>query len=69
MLIDFLLSRQFQEDVPLHMFVYPANEKAELPEVFVKHSQIPDNPATMSPEEISQNREAWIQAWTAAVLR
>jgi thiamine transport system substrate-binding protein len=69
MLVDFLLSRQFQEDVPLHMFVYPANEKAELPEVFVNHSQIPDNPATMSPEEISQNREAWIQAWTAAVLR
>ena len=69
MLVDFLLSRQFQEDVPLHMFVFPANERAELPEVFLKHSQIPDNPATMSPEEIAQNREAWIQDWTAAVLR
>ena len=69
MLVDFLLSRQFQEDVPLHMFVFPANEKAELPEVFLKYSQIPVNPATMSPDEIAQNRETWIQEWTAVVLR
>ena len=64
MLVDFLLSRPFQEDIPLHMFVFPANEEARLPEVFVEHSQIPANPATMPPEEIARNREAWIQAWT-----
>lgn len=69
LLVDFLLSRQFQEDIPLHMFVFPANEKAELPEVFLKHSQIPENPATISPEEIMTNREAWVQAWTETVLR
>lgn len=69
LLMDFLLSRQFQEDIPLHMFVFPANETAELPEVFMKHSQIPANPATVSPEEIAANREAWVQTWTEIVLR
>lgn len=69
LLVDFLLSRQFQEDVPLHMFVFPANEKAELPQVFLEHSQIPENPATISPQEIAENREAWVQAWTETVLR
>ena len=69
LLVDFLLSRQFQEDIPLHMFVFPANERAELPEVFLKHSQIPENPATISPDEISANREAWVQAWTETVIR
>ncbi len=69
LLVDFLLSRQFQEDIPLHMFVFPANEKAELPEVFLEHSQIPENPATIPPQEIAENREAWVQAWTETVLR
>ncbi len=68
-LVDFLLSRQFQEDIPLHMFVFPANEEAELPQVFIDHSQIPQNPATLSPDEIAANRETWIQAWTETVLR
>lgn len=69
LLVDFLLSRQFQEDIPLHMFVFPANEKAELPPVFLEHSQIPQNPATIAPEEIAANRKEWVQAWTETVLR
>ncbi|MEM7347935.1 MAG: thiamine ABC transporter substrate-binding protein, partial [Chloroflexota bacterium] len=61
-LVDFMLSTAFQEDIPLNMFVYPANLEADLPEVFVKHSIVPDNPATVSPTDISANREAWIEA-------
>lgn len=68
-LVDFLLSREFQEDIPLNMFVFPANQTAELPEVFLEHTQIPLNPATLSPEEIGANREEWIEAWTETVLR
>jgi thiamine transport system substrate-binding protein len=68
-LVDFLLSRPFQEDIPLHMFVYPANKDAQLPDVFLEHSQIPDNPASIPPEEIAANREAWVQAWTETVIR
>lgn len=69
MLVDFILSRPFQEDIPLHMFVYPANERAELPEVFLQHSEIPTDPSTIAPEEIAANRETWVQAWTETVLR
>lgn len=68
-LVDFMLSNSFQEDIPLNMFVYPANTNASLPEIFVKHSVIPENPATVTPDEIATNREAWIEAWTDTVLR
>jgi thiamine transport system substrate-binding protein len=68
-LIDFLLDRPFQQDIPLKMFVYPANETAELPEVYVAHSRLSAAPAQMTPERISANREAWLQAWTETVLR
>ncbi|MEM7112445.1 MAG: thiamine ABC transporter substrate-binding protein [Chloroflexota bacterium] len=68
-LVDFMLSQTFQEDIPLNMFVYPANETAVLPDVFAEHSLIPDNPATVSPADITANRETWIEAWTETVIR
>jgi thiamine transport system substrate-binding protein len=68
-LIDFLLSRQFQEDIPLNMFVFPANQKAGLPDVFEQHAHLAPNPATLSPADIAANREDWINAWTETVLR
>lgn len=67
--IDFMLSLPFQEDLPLQMFVYPVNENAELPDLFVEHSSIPENPVTMEYTEIHANRETWIEAWTEIVLR
>jgi len=68
-LVDFMLGKTFQEDIPLNMFVYPANTGASLPELFVEHSVVPQNPALVSPDDIAANREAWIGAWTETVLR
>jgi thiamine transport system substrate-binding protein len=68
-LIDFMLSEQFQEDIPLQMFVFPTNERARLPDVFIRHALIPDHPAEVDPATIEANREAWIEAWTDTVLR
>ena len=65
--IDFMLSTQFQEDMPLQMFVYPVNRSAALPEAFTKYAQIPEQPAALSPDEIASNRDAWIEAWTEAM--
>lgn len=67
--IDFLLSPAFQEDLPLQMFVFPVNGEAELPDVFVEHAQIAEEPASVAYADIDANREAWIEAWTETVLR
>ncbi len=68
-LVDFLLSQQFQEDIPLSMFVFPANQKAALPDVFLQYAELSPNPATLSPTDISTKREDWINTWTETVLR
>ncbi|WP_420630780.1 thiamine ABC transporter substrate-binding protein [Candidatus Leptofilum sp.] len=68
-LVDFILGQTFQEDLPLNMFVYPANENAELPAEFVAWTQVPEETAVLSPEIIDANREQWIEAWTETVLR
>lgn len=68
-LVDFMLDKTFQEDIPLQMFVFPANASASLPDVFVKHAVIAKEPATVSYQDIENKRETWIQAWTQTVLR
>lgn len=65
--IDFMLGTEFQNDMPLQMFVYPVNQNATLPDAFVKYSQAPSEPAVLSPEDISANRDAWIEEWTQAM--
>lgn len=67
--VDFMLGEQFQEDMPLQMFVFPVNQNADLPDEFVQYAQIPDQPAELDPAKIAANREQWIEAWTETVLR
>jgi thiamine transport system substrate-binding protein len=66
---DFMFGAQFQEDMPLQMFVYPVNPSAALPEEFVKYAQVPTQPASLMPDEIAANRDRWIQQWTDVVLK
>jgi thiamine transport system substrate-binding protein len=68
-LVDFMLSKRFQEDMPLQMFVFPVREDAELPEVFTKFAEIPDDPLSLPAARIGSQRERWIDQWTDTVLR
>jgi len=67
--VDFMLSKKFQEDMPLNMFVYPVIANAALPEVFVKYSAKVESPVIMSADEIAKNREALIKTWTEIVVK
>lgn len=68
-LIDFMLGVEFQEDVPLQMFVFPVNQEAELPQIFLDHAQVVEEPVVIDAAELEANRADWIQAWTDTVLR
>lgn len=43
-LLDFMLSKQFQEDLPLNMFVYPVRKDAAIPESFRKFGPPAEKP-------------------------
>lgn len=68
-LVDELLSPRVQEDLPLTLFVEPANATAALPEVFTRYSVRPETPWSLPPADIAANRLDWIDAWTGVVLR
>ena len=67
--IDFMLSERFQADIPLNMFVFPANSAVELPELFAAHAAVIEAPAEIDPLQIGTERERWIEEWTDVVLR
>lgn len=62
-LIDFMLSVEFQETIPLNWFVFPANQDAELPEPFLEHTVIPESPTRFDTATIAENRDRWIDQW------
>jgi thiamine transport system substrate-binding protein len=67
--VDFMLGAQFQQDIPLQMFMYPVNPAVQLPDVFTLWAPLADQPAALDPAFIAAHRDRWIAAWTDAVLR
>lgn len=68
-LVDFMLGPEFQQDIPLQMWVFPVDPHIRLPDVFLKYTRKAEDPITLTPESIEKGREKWIDAWTEAVLR
>lgn len=67
--MDFLLGLRVQQDIPLQMFVFPANSQAALPEVFRKHAIAAESPVVVAPDVIDAKRDAWIAAWTRIMFQ
>ncbi|MEV5663660.1 thiamine ABC transporter substrate-binding protein [Streptomyces flaveolus] len=68
-LLDFLVSKKFQDDMPLNMFVYPVREAAQVPPEFVKNGPQAKNPQTLAPKKIADNRDQWVKSWTSLLLK
>jgi thiamine transport system substrate-binding protein len=67
--VDFLLGADFQNDLPMQMFVLPVSVKATQPDVFTQYADTASAPTSLEPAAIAANREAWINAWTETVVR
>jgi thiamine transport system substrate-binding protein len=68
-LIDFLVSKRFQEDMPLNMFVYPVVKGAKVPAEFTEYGPAAKDPETIDPAKIAGNRDQWVKTWTSLLLK
>lgn len=66
-LVDFMLSPEFQSQVPESWFVFPANGEVDLPAVFAEHTVLPEDPARLDPADIGSERARWIDQWIAVL--
>lgn len=69
LLVDFLLSDDVQNDIPLNMFVFPVSKTATVPAEFSRFAQLVERPLTMDPAKIEANRVKWTERWVQTVLR
>lgn len=66
--VDWMLSDEVQADIPGQMYMYPAVKSTKLPDEWVKFAPLAPTPLSVPADELGKNREAWIKAWTAAVV-
>lgn len=67
-LIDWMLSDEFQSDIPASMYVYPVSDTVEIPQEWLDYAPLSDEPWSMEPREITERRDALVREWTDLVL-
>ena len=67
--VDWLLSKGVQADVPLSMFVFPARENTPLPEVFTKFAATVPHPLQLSATDVNANLKSWLSEWDQVMGR
>jgi thiamine transport system substrate-binding protein len=66
--VDFLLSEEFQSDLPGQMYVYPVSPEAQLPPRWERFAPLAPSPYALDPAEIDAHRSQWLQDWTDTVV-
>jgi thiamine transport system substrate-binding protein len=61
--IDFIERRRFQEALPDNMYVFPVDDRAELPATWARYAKVADDPFTVPAGEIAANRDDWLRQW------
>jgi thiamine transport system substrate-binding protein len=69
LLVDFLVSPEVQAVVPDNMFVFPVDERAELPADWQKHATRPTSLYSFDADELAENRKTWLADWRDVISR
>ena len=68
-LVDFMLTRRFQEDMPLADVREPGRDGSAAAGRVHEVGGDPPHPYSIDPATISAKRDAWIKEWTDLVVR
>ncbi len=66
--VDFLLSKDVQAQIPEQMYMDPVDPDVTLPADWATYAAVVTDPIEVPTAELGANRDAWIKAWTAAVI-
>lgn len=66
--IEFMLTPEFQQEIPLTQWVFPVNPTVQLPKSF-EYAAKAEKFLTIAPEMIDQNYEKWLKAWTELMTK
>jgi thiamine transport system substrate-binding protein len=60
--IDFIITDDFQSEIPLTNWMYPVNPNVRTPDSF-KYAPKPEKSLSLDPVEIKKNQDKWIKQW------
>jgi thiamine transport system substrate-binding protein len=66
--IDFILTEDFQAEIPLTNWMYPVDPRVATPDSF-RFAPKPERALQLPAAEIRNNRDRWINAWVKQVSR
>ena len=66
--VDFVLSIDFQQIIPLTNWMYPVRQDVSLP-YYYNYAPKPKKNLFMDPNEIAAKREEWIKNWTEIMMQ
>ncbi len=66
--IDFIITEEFQEEIPLTNWMFPVNPAVELPDSF-SYAPKPDKILSLNTYVIERNQERWIDGWLKVVAK
>jgi thiamine transport system substrate-binding protein len=68
-LVDFMLSRDFQDALPDAMYVFPVDASAALPDDWARFARQPEHPLAVDPAQIADHRDEWLEQWSDVTSR
>lgn len=60
--MEYMLSKDFQNEIPLNNWMYPVNRHVQLPEVY-QYAVTTDSNLTIGTEDLRANYDDWIDGW------
>lgn len=65
--LNYVLSVNVQSLIPTSNWMFPVNADTPLPEEWVQHAVVPDNPVRLDASLIEQNEARWLREWARIV--
>lgn len=65
--IDFMLTEEFQSELPLTQFMMPVNQDVELPGSYLEIVEVDDTILPLDRELLGTELERWIEEWLEAI--
>ena len=61
-----MLTKDFQENIPLTNWMYPVNKNVKRPDSF-KYAPEPDTVLNLNADEIEKNTTKWLKEWEQVI--
>lgn len=68
-IIDYIVSKEFQDKIPENQFMFPINPDAKLPEEFIQYAPKPKKALILDTNLVKNNLKKWLSDWEKIILK